>query len=61
MHAHLVQVVRAVGLSLIDTQHNTFDLIASGPLNVTRMLLDATDILSHFGLDRLQQEIVKGI
>ncbi len=61
MHAYLVQVVRAVGLSLIDTKYNSLDLVPSCPLDVTRVLVDATDILSHFGLDRLQQKIVKWI
>ena len=58
---HLVEIVRTIGLSLVDASDDALDLVPSGPLHVTWMLVDASDVLPDFWLDGLQKERVDGI
>ena len=57
----LVQIVRPIRLRLVDTGHNSLDLVPASPLNVARVLVDPSDVLPHLGLDRLQEEGVDGV
>lgn len=59
--SHLVQIMRPVGLGLIDINDNAFNLVSSSPLCVTRMLIDSADVLPNFGLDCRQVEVVDRI
>ena len=48
---HLSKVMRSICLGLINTDDDPFNLVTTSPLDVTWMLINATDVLADFRLD----------
>lgn len=45
----------------IRPRHNTFDLVPTSPLGVTRVPVDPPHILPNLRFNRFQEEVVDGI
>lgn len=52
--------MRAISKGGVGCHHDILNFVATGPLYITWVPVNPSDILTHFRLDGLQQEVVNG-
>lgn len=48
-------------ITSIQGLNDPLNLVSSGPLCITSVLVDPSDVLSHFDIDRIQEPVVQSI